>query len=584
MIRRIAIVAGAALALVPAAASAATEVDSAEGVVLVTGDVAANSITVSADAKDVLISDTTGTVTDTNDADDCQQDGPSRVRCDTLKGLETVFVSAGEGNDTLSADTAIVFVRLVGQAGDDVLNSGPEGVETEMTGGEGNDTLNARTGTIGSSDVGGPGNDTFNGNPQDFDDFEQDPGADIYNGGTPTFTGPYCGIDPELCRDQDQMNLPTGPVTVTLDGVANDGRAGENDNVGADVEHVFASAANDTLSAAGTTTARRLFGEGGDDAITGGSGDDLLDGGGGADQLAAGGGDDVLRSGDEDKAPAADRLDGGDGDDFFATGIGADDVIGGTGLDSVSFDRSNPDDSPVSFDITLDDQPNDGPKGAGEGDNVHADVDIVSTGDGADRIIGSAAAQQLYGGFGNDEIDGGAGVDVIDGGNGVDSIVSRDRGFDVVNCGDGVDATVQGDEGDRLENCEAVALVPLPPPPDTAKPQVTLSGATRISARSFARSRSVTVTAKTSETSSLLGEAVVRGKIARAGDLVIGEKKLALANAGSRKVRIRFGRRDVRAINKRLRRRAFTLTVRVTATDAAGNTKTATRRVTIRKR
>ncbi len=583
MTRRIAAAILAIAVLAPASASAASKVETVGDSILVDGDAAPNAITVTREADFLVIAENGATVTDADEDDNCAQDGP-RVRCDQVGVTDLVAVRGLDGNDTLTADTGdFVDVELSGGAGDDVLNSSAVGEFTRLLGGDGNDTLNARTGYLGTSDSGDAGNDTFNGNPQDYDSFEQEPGAYTFNGGTRVFSDPICGVDPELCPDEDYIDYEEGPVTVTLDGVANDGRAGEGDNVGLDVEEIGGSPANDVISAAGTTTGRRLGGGGGDDALTGGAGDDVLFGADGADQLAGGAGNDALRSGEESGAPAPDRLDGGDGDDDFLTGPGADDILGGPGVDSVGFFRTADNGTPISFDITLDDVANDGPKGAGEADNVHADVDNVATGAGADRIVGSANPQQLSGGFGNDEIDGGGGVDVIDGGNGADALVSRDLGFDVVNCGAGADPPVQGDEGDRLENCETSTLTPLTPPPDTTNPTVTLSGSRSLSAKAFGKARGVSVSAKPNEPSILVGEALAKGMIARAGDLVLGQKTLPLSNAGSRKITIKFSRSYVRAIQRKLRKKAYSVTVRVTATDAAGNRTVANRKITIKK-
>src|SRR5207247_1332933 len=104
------------------------------------------------------------------------------------------------------------------------------------------------------------------------------------------------------------------PVAVLLDGVANDGEAGESDNLMADVENV-----------------------------TGGSGDDILSGDAGANVL-----------------------DGGLGNDTLEGGPGADTLIGGSGTDTVSYaSRSNP------VTVTLDGAANDGE--VGENDNVQAE-------------------------------------------------------------------------------------------------------------------------------------------------------------------------------------------------------------------
>src|SRR5947207_1425392 len=85
-------------------------------------------------------------------------------------------------------------------------------------------------------------------------------------------------------------------VTVTLDGKAGDGEAGENDNVGTDVENVNGGAGNDVLT--GSDADNVLAGNGGDDTLSGGDGNDNLQGGAGNDTLAGGNGGDSMSGGD----------------------------------------------------------------------------------------------------------------------------------------------------------------------------------------------------------------------------------------------------------------------------------------------
>src|SRR5262249_29205190 len=70
----------------------------------------------------------------------------------------------------------------------------------------------------------------------------------------------------------------TNPISVTLDGQANDGVAGENDNIEPDVEEVFGGSGNDHL--VGGAKANTLIGGTGDDTLNGAGGNDTLDGGG----------------------------------------------------------------------------------------------------------------------------------------------------------------------------------------------------------------------------------------------------------------------------------------------------------------
>ena len=124
------------------------------------------------------------------------------------------------------------------------------------------------------------------------------------------------------------------PIVVTLDGQANDGVAGENDNVGPDndVETVRGGERDDRL--VGNDDANELDGKSGDDTITGGAGndklvdflgDDALDGGPGADILRTDGGPDGTRS--------ADTLDARDGARDLVIDCGA---VWGTGRSSTS--------------------------------------------------------------------------------------------------------------------------------------------------------------------------------------------------------------------------------------------------------
>jgi Ca2+-binding RTX toxin-like protein len=67
-------------------------------------------------------------------------------------------------------------------------------------------------------------------------------------------------------------------LQITLDRLANDGAAGEGDNVWADVENVRGGAAGDTLI--GDDGANALVGKGGSDQLTGSGGADTLISGG----------------------------------------------------------------------------------------------------------------------------------------------------------------------------------------------------------------------------------------------------------------------------------------------------------------
>jgi hemolysin type calcium-binding protein len=121
-------------------------------------------------------------------------------------------------------------------------------------------------------------------------------GTDTYVGGGGYDTVTYEG------RTED--------LSLSPDGVANDGAAGEHDDIGTDVMAIGGGHGNDTMTGTG---ARNVFGAGdGDDTLTGAGGDDHLVGGPGADRITGGDGQDLLggESGD-------DMLDGGSGVDRY---------------------------------------------------------------------------------------------------------------------------------------------------------------------------------------------------------------------------------------------------------------------------
>jgi hypothetical protein len=262
--------------------------------------------------------------------------------------------------------------------------------------GEQDDTISQTT-AIASRLSGGPGNDRITGGPGD-DVLRGEAGADTLTGGGG--------------RDAADYSDRTNPVTVTLDGAAGDGEAGENDNVSPDVENVNGGSGNDTL-----------IGADADNGLYGNAGNDTLSGGNGSDQL-----------------------DGGPGDDLLEGGTGPDTLVGGDGSDTATYANS-----PTGVRVALDGKPGDG--APGENDNVDSENLIGSPGD--DVLIGNAGVNGLQGGAGADRILGGAGADVLDGGPGDDLIQSLDAQTDQVICGEGTDGALS-DKPDVRTDCEYI--------------------------------------------------------------------------------------------------------------------------------
>ena len=178
-------------------------------------------------------------------------------------------VRGGAGADTVEMDSGDDTVRL-----DEVANDGRQG-ETKnvrsdveaVDGGAGGDTLFGNAGP--NALLGGPGNDIIDaagGN----DLLEGGAGADDLIGGVGTDRASY----PEPAAQR-----------ITLDGVRDDGAAGELDNVRADVEDVAAGPGDDELI--GSAADNSLDGGPGHDRMTGGAGVDAFSGGPGADALFA---------------------------------------------------------------------------------------------------------------------------------------------------------------------------------------------------------------------------------------------------------------------------------------------------------
>ncbi len=207
--------------------------------------------------------------------DDVFDGGPGDDRIVGLAGRDTLLGGPGDGGSD-SIDGGEDADLLQGYGGEDTLSGG--GGEDDSRGGTGNDELS-----------GGAGNDELHGE-EDNDRLEGGTGDDQFRGGGGT----------------DEAEYPNGTaVSITLNGREGDGRAGERDNVGTDVEDVLGGSQQDTFIGAPRVPNR----------LSGGSGEDYVDGRAGPnDALGGGGGNDVLRGRDG----IADSVRCGTGDYDFA--------------------------------------------------------------------------------------------------------------------------------------------------------------------------------------------------------------------------------------------------------------------------
>ena len=160
--------------------------------------------------------------------------------------------------------------------------------------------------------------------------------------------------------------------------------------------------------------ADRIRGNGGHDVLLGGAGGDLLQGRTGSDLLNGGPGNDRAFGG-----AGADDLQGGPGIDILGGGLGPDELSGGAGRDIVVYGQRG-----RSVRVSIGAGANDGV--AGEGDDVHADVEAVQGGRGNDVLTGNGRSNRLFGGGGNDRLLGRGGSDVLVGGGGDDRLDARE--------------------------------------------------------------------------------------------------------------------------------------------------------------
>ena len=291
----------------------------------------------------------------------CVALSPTQAQCTAPGGMRNAFVTLAEGNDSLSVLSGTAVVSYQGGFGNDTyfggLSAAPQDVQ--FAGGFGTDTADYSQSTtgvdvnkagangdgrkrldndsvessvenligsrfddtlVGSDDnaivdtfTGGPGNDTMNGlRGVDFFEMGTAPdGADTISGGGSDGAGVV-----------DYSKRPAG-VTVLQDNVAQDGQAGEGDNVNS-MHMITGTNFRDTLGnggkIAGTTFGIQVDAKDGDDLLVGTASDDNLTGGLGSDTYNAQGGNDSISAND---------------------GVAGENIECGAGTDTVFRDRTD---------------------------------------------------------------------------------------------------------------------------------------------------------------------------------------------------------------------------------------------------
>jgi Ca2+-binding RTX toxin-like protein len=262
-----------------------------------------------------------------------------------IEDAPTIDIFLGDLNDFASvAGTYADEITVDGEAGADELELGAgcelsfdiRPCDVVLLGGPGDDMLHVLDGRFRMD--GGPGGDVMEGN----------------------------GIV--------DYSMRVNPVIIDGDAVADDGEAGEGDNVIPVFLRVLGGSAGDSFTRVNAHggggndifiaggNGHSFKGQAGDDLATGGATGDFFEGGAGADELNGGGGsDDLLGGGGGDTIRGGpgrdgifgdagnDLLVGGDGRDFLAGGRGGDEIrardgirerlAGGPGFDRARVDR-----------------------------------------------------------------------------------------------------------------------------------------------------------------------------------------------------------------------------------------------------
>jgi Ca2+-binding RTX toxin-like protein len=334
----------------------------------------------------------------------------------TLAATDVIVESGGGGGGVHLVGTAFEN-SLVGGAGDDTLE-GLAGDDT-LDGSDGNDHL-----------LGGDGADLFL-----FEAGSGNYGSDTLDGGASDDVISF-GV---YATSGVVIDLRAG----TLSGGRSSGSA-----TFTNIENAFGGAFNDLLIAydgvdlGGIVVGSQLEGRDGNDTVLGGLAGDNLFGGSDDDEIRGGAGDDYINAG-----TGRDSLFGDAGNDFFELSVfgadsGEDAIDGGPGTDYMSYTGAR---SALVVDFVA--GTISGGHLGGGGSKIFANIENFISGDGADRIVGDAAANVLQGGFGSDTIDGAAGNDTIYGGtegNPFDQpdALSGGAGNDVLTGSDAADAFI----------------------------------------------------------------------------------------------------------------------------------------------
>ncbi|SOC08246.1 Ca2+-binding RTX toxin-like protein [Rhodobacter sp. JA431] len=319
----------------------------------------------------------------------------------TESGASTgAVIRTGDALDDFLISNSIGADTLLGNAGDDILVSGPGA--TQMFGGTGNDLFVIRPGVARHYVM----------------DWEAGDRLDLS-------ALPMLRSTAQLEATSTSRGVLLRFQGYEIEIVARDGQP-----MGlSDIFSGLSLGGADRVMVLGTGAGQWLLGGVGPDTLRGGTGNDTLSGEGADDRLEAGAGDDVLDGGSGNDAlfgaAGNDTLLGADGHDFLAGEAGNDDLFAGAGNDLVL--------------------------GGTENDTIRGDAgnDTLFGEDGDDRLEAGADDDYLDGGLGNDALFASGGNDTLIGGAGHD-FLAGEAGADDIFAGEGNDLVLGGTENDTI--------------------------------------------------------------------------------------------------------------------------------------